>query len=267
MTQRTSPIFLCGLALVALGACVDKGGDDDTGAADSGAATGDGAVDCVDADGDGFGEGADSAGTDCDDNDAALAADCGGAGTGTAELTFSLHMDPRQEGDWLATGCIQGAEENTIGCDPEDMETLVIMLCQASDPTCVSPALIRAVTAAENEEQILVQDSYGADVRVSDLPAGDWLVMLMIDGAGSVVNGAAWTDDFGNTEADWGGVASVGDILLTAPHDEATSDYNPTPTAWAVTLVDGEAANIGEDPPRHSNSDAYGSVWLSHFHQ
>jgi hypothetical protein len=183
--------------------CVDKG-ESDTSSGETG---------CVDADGDGYGEGADCTGTDCDESDATVWEDCSAAGE--SDLVFTLHFDARQS-DWTATGCIPGAEENTIGCDdPEEQETLVIMLCATSDTTCESPVLIRAVTAEENEEGILVLYSFGADMRVSSLPAGDWLVMLMIDSAGSIGNGAAWTDDFGSIETAWGGVASTGDVLLS----------------------------------------------------
>jgi len=230
------------ILLTVLASCTDKGAGDDSAADSDTGCTGE---DC--------GEDTDSG---------------GGSATGTAELTFTLHFDARQEGEWQATGCIQGSQEDSIGCEDEDLEDLVVMLCDVADTTCESPVLIRAATADENEEGTIAQDSYGTDVHLMELPAGDFLVMLMIDSAGSRQNGHAWTDDFGNTETAWGGVASASDILLAAPNDEPASDYNPAPAGWPITLADGTVTAMGEDPPRSSaSSDNYGPVWLSHSHQ
>jgi hypothetical protein len=188
--------------------------------------------------------------------------------TGTAELTFSLHLDASWSNDeWDINGCIQGSMESSIGCDEDALDALVVMLCQTSDPQCESPAVIRGITDAENEEGTMVQDGYGTDIRVGSLPAGDWLVMLMIDGSDSILNAHGWESGFTATETAWAGVASVGDLLLAAALEEPTADQNPVPAPWAITLTDDAVTNIGEDPPRLSNTDAYGSVWLSHYHR
>jgi hypothetical protein len=227
-------------------------------------------LDCIDEDGDGYGEGEDCLGADCDDSDAEAwegAKSCP-ALTGDATLTFSLHKDAYQPAVGLSvSGCVAGTAENSIGCDGK-AETLVLMLCSLDDPTCNNPAVIRAITAAEiHPDAELIQDYWGGeDFTITDLPAGEWGLMLMIDGYQSIDEGMAWDDDFDSTEIAWGGIASDGDLLLGAAYDEPRNDYNPPATPWEITLTDGGTTDIGEDPDRGQMYDGFGSVWLSHYH-
>jgi hypothetical protein len=224
------------------------------------------ALDCTDPDGDGYGVGLDCLGTDCDETDDTVWNTCA---SGTATLTFSLHKDAYvPSGEWLVSGCILGTAQNSIGCPATD-EHLIIMLCNTSDTDCQTPELTRLVTAAEvfGEANLLQPYWGGTDLRIENLPAGNWLLMLMIDGYESIDNGAAWTDSFSTTETAWGGIASDGDLLLGAPDDGPSLSYNPDPAPWPITLIDGQTTDL--DNPLETRSqmyDDYGSVWMSHYH-
>ena len=186
-----------------------------------------------------------------------------GSASGTAELIFTLHLDASAVPGIELTGCIEGSLRESF-CDEDQVETLVFMLCETTDPTCLSPVLLRAATDAENEEGTLAQDPYGTDMRLTGLPAGDFLLMMFIDSRGSIEAGQAWTDSSVSTDGAWGGVASPGDALLAIPGEVPNRTYNPDPMAWPVTLVDGQATEVFEDPPRRDAGQTYGSIWLSH---
>jgi hypothetical protein len=186
------------------------------------------------------------------------------AGQGSAELVFALHLDATPVGGIELVGCIEGSLRDSF-CAEDQIETLVFMLCETSDPTCQAPVLLRAATDPENEDGTLAQDPYGTAMRLSDLPTGDYLFMMFIDSRGSIDAGQAWTDPSVSTDGSWGGVVSAGDAMLAGPGEVPNRTTNPDPMAWPVTLVDGEATEIFEDPPRRSSVDeTYGSIWLSH---
>jgi len=185
------------------------------------------------------------------------------AGQGSAELVFALHLDARPVGGIELIGCIEGSLRDSF-CDEDQIEPLVFMLCETSDPTCQSPVLLRAATDPENEDGTLAQDPFGTAMRLTDLPTGDYLFMMFIDSRGSIDAGQGWTDPSVSTDGAWGGVVSPGDAMLATPGEVPNSSTNPAPLAWPVTLVDGEATEIFEDPPRRSVDETYGSIWLSH---
>jgi hypothetical protein len=189
--------------------------------------------------------------------------DDGSGGTGTAELFFTLHLDAEAVPGIELTGCIEGSLRESF-CDEDQVETLVFMLCETSDPTCQAPVLLRAATDAENEEGTLAQDPFGTDMRLQELPAGDYLFMMFIDSRGSIEAGQAWTDASVSPDGAWGGVVSPGDALLATPGEVPNRSYNPEPMAWPVSLQDGQATEIFEDPPRRDAGQTYGSIWLSH---
>ena len=238
------------ILLPLLSLCVGLIGCEPTDKSDTG-----GASDTA-ADGDDIGGGDDT-------GDDGAGDDGDGTGQGSAELTFALHLDATGVGGISLIGCIEGSMRDSF-CDEDQIETLVFMLCETSDPTCQSPVLLRAATDAENEDGTLAQDPYGTAMRLSDLPTGDYLFMMFIDSRGSIDAGQAWTDPSVSPDGSWGGVVSPGDAMLAAPGEVPNRSVNPDPMAWPVTLVDGEATEIFEDPPRRSVDEIYGSVWLSH---
>lgn len=130
---------------------------------------------------------------------------------------------------------------------------LVVMLCATDDPTCTAPVLVREVASEESDGTVLGATS-GPTVTLTDLPEGDFLAMVMADSPVSRANGFGWNDDFPTTETAWGGVASEGDLLVSASADAPTDGHNPDPEPVAVRLRDGSTAEAG-------------TLVLGHYHQ
>lgn len=228
---------------------------------------------CIDNDGDGYGEGGCCLGTDCDDNDDSKWASCepvtGGCDpanpTGTATLAFTAKFGQNM---WLQIpslwrlsvpgyndGCVLGSEGEIACISADTLGQLVVMLCNLDDPTCISPVVVHPVTAEENSTGKAIQNSWGPDIVIENLPAGDYKVAVFFDSPDSVERGFAWDDNFENKETDWCGIVSESDLMMS---DAAliTSNGNPPPLVVDATLTEGETTYIGD-----SNV-----VVLQHYH-
>jgi len=171
--------------------------------------------------------------------------------TGDATLTFVATY-----GD----GARLQFEANPRGFIPafEGQGDLVVMLCRPADPTCLDPVWINrldktdpTVWTAGGTDPDPIQTGFGPTLTVSDLPAGDFLLMVVEDSQASQARGLDWKSD-AITERAWGGVASVADHLLTDV--EASLGTNPPPAPRPITLVDGQTLDLGK-------------LLLAHFHE
>src|SRR5690606_15724509 len=91
---------------------------------------------------------------------------------------------------------------------------LVVMLCATSDPTCEAPVLLREVAPDETDGDP-IQNSFGPDVTVRGLPAGEYELMIFADTGLSRSRGYAWDDGFETDETAWGGVVSELDVMMS----------------------------------------------------
>jgi hypothetical protein len=219
---------------------------------------------CVDEDGDGYGVGGCCLGPDCDDSDDSKWSTCepvtGGCDpanpTGTATLAFTAKFGQDMwlqfSSLWKASvpgyndGCVLGSG-GTIACSSvETFGQLVVMLCNPDDLTCISPVVVHAVTTEENTNSDVIQNYWGGpEVVINDLPAGDYKVAVFFDSPDSVERGFGWDDNFENNEADWCGIVSESDLMMS-DSSLNTSDGNPPPLVVDVTLTAGATSYIGD---------------------
>lgn len=145
---------------------------------------------------------------------------------------------------------------------PEDMSTdrgdLLIMLCAVDDLACAAPQ-VRVVDKDGGEEWPMdiggpapIQESFGPQIAVPDLPAGTYLLTVVYDSLDSQRRGFGWNDGFATDETAWGGLVSETDRMMSdlSPDDRT----NPPPTTIEVTLIDGETLDLGD-------------VMLGHYHE
>ncbi len=208
------------------------------------------------------GDGGDSGSTGSNDPSTTGVDDASGGGgdstgapptTGDAGLTFRplLGSDAKAQFDGAARPFI-----------PEDTSTdrgdLLILLCDLDDSSCEDPVVRRVDKDDESQWPLDVggpapiQQSFGPQISVPDLPAGTYALTLVYDSLDSQRRGYGWDDGFETNETAWGGVVSETDLMLAdvAP----TSGSNPPPVTVEVTLVDGETLDLGD-------------VVLGHYHE
>lgn len=126
---------------------------------------------------------------------------------------------------------------------------LVVMLCRQEDPTCREPAWLRQLSDAERgldqdgQRPLPLQGGFGPEITLSQLPEGDYWLMVFLDSLTSRSLGFGWEDNFPTTEQDWGAVVSEGDLMLS---DQASmSGFNPPPAPLAISLRAGEVTELG----------------------
>lgn len=173
--------------------------------------------------------------------------------TGEAGLTFTA---------LLGTASKAQFDDAARPFIPEDTSTdrgdLLVLLCPTDDAACEAP-IVRVIDKEGGEEWPMgiggpepLQERFGPDIAVDDLPAGTFDLMVVYDSLDSQRRGYGWDDDFQTNETAWGGIVSETDRMMatTTPEDET----NPPPATMEVTLVDGMTVDLGE-------------ITLSHYHE
>ena len=127
---------------------------------------------------------------------------------------------------------------------------LVVMLCEEADATCEAPVKVVEVMTDKP-----VQGSFGPDITVTDLPEGDFNVMVFLDSERSRTRGFSWEETPAKTkEKAWGGYVSEFDIMMSAPDESPSADLNPAPAPVKVTLAADAPAELG-------------TIRMAHFHE
>ena len=176
--------------------------------------------------------------------------DVDGSVTGDASLKFKLTYGKNPSvqfpSDWasiIATTYSKGDGQ------------IAIMLCKLNDPTCKSPVVSRKLTSEERAtDPNPIQFVFGPTRTVSQLPEGQFNLMVIEDAAASIARGFGFDDAFETKEKDWGGKVSEFDRMLTAEGDEPTADHIPDPSCHQVTLKANQTTDLG-------------TLELGHFHQ
>lgn len=186
-----------------------------------------------------------------------------GSGTGTdidTEGSASVKFEP-VFGSYAKLQFPSLWKQSIPGYDSDGV--FVLMLCRTDDPSCESPVVIHEVTADEFQDSNKIGNSWGPEIIVGDLPAGDWQLMVVYDSGDSRSMGFGWDDGFSTGEKDWGGLASEADLMLADPTDHPDLDHNPAAKAMTVTLIDGHTININT-----TNVGGLGMrLPLEHYHQ
>ncbi|HJL14509.1 MAG TPA: hypothetical protein RMH99_02565 [Sandaracinaceae bacterium LLY-WYZ-13_1] len=163
--------------------------------------------------------------------------------TGEASLAFVPTWDGAQAQfrglNWEST-----LDLNIFQPATEDVRDtrVVIMLCPSGDTTCESPVLIREIREDETDGDP-IQDSFGPEITATELPAGDYELMIFADTGVSRSRGFGWEDAFETDETAWGGVVSELDVMLS--EEEVEPGFTPPPATMAITLTDGETTDLG----------------------
>lgn len=127
---------------------------------------------------------------------------------------------------------------------------LVFMLCAQDDPVCEEPVVLREVAPHETDGAPM-QFTFGPQLHLQNLPAGDYLLMVFMDSNTSRALSHGWDDDFPTAERAWGAAVSETDLMLSAAPSPAV---NPAPAPVQVRLGPGETVDLGEG-------------FLGHFHE
>ncbi|MBX3274650.1 MAG: hypothetical protein KF729_30570 [Sandaracinaceae bacterium] len=176
----------------------------------------------------------------------------GGPPTGDAMLRFVPTFGPNAGNQFVGSSWREPISLNVL--QPARMELrdhrVVVMLCAPSDATCESPVVVRQAALTD----MPIQASFGPTATVTGLPAGSYRVMIFVDSALSRTLGFGWDDGFETRERAWGGVVSELDVMLSAQDVSPSMGQNPPPAPMDVTLVDGEALDLG-------------TLRLQHFHE
>jgi hypothetical protein len=139
----------------------------------------------------------------------------------------------------------------------------LLMLCPSDDPTCLRPVVIHEVTADEIKNSNPIQNTWGPQIEIENLPEGTWNAQVIYDSGRSRAMGYAWDDDFPTKEKAWGGIVSESDMMLAASDDHPAVGYNPPPSAMEITLVEGEMLDINT-----TNVGGMGMrLPLEHYHE
>ncbi len=198
-------------------------------------------------------DGATSSGSGGDDATTAGDSTGGPATVGRAGLTFKalLGPDPKSQFDGAAKPFI-----------PEDTSTdrgdLLLLLCAAENTDCTDPIVRRVDKDDQNEWPLDIggpaplQENFGPQITVADLPAGTYRLMVVYDSLDSQRRDHGWDDDFETDEVAWGGLVSETDLMLSS--DAPSARENPAPQTLEVTLSDDETLDLGE-------------LTLSHYHE
>jgi hypothetical protein len=135
---------------------------------------------------------------------------------------------------------------------PDGDATILVMLCGAQDATCTAPLVTKDIGPTGRSP---VQKSFGPDITVEELPAGDYKLMIVADHPRSRELGFGWEETPEKTDEEaWGGRVSEWDYMLSVKGQGATLGTNPAPEAIDVTLKDGETLDLG-------------TLVLAHFHE
>lgn len=129
---------------------------------------------------------------------------------------------------------------------------VVVMLCATSDATCEDPI---TVVETYEEGRDPVQGSFGPDVVVDGLPAGEYNVMIFLDAPNSRERGLDWeSTPARTTETAWGGHVSEFDVMMSDPEVSPGMHMNPPPKPVTVTLEEGKTVDLG-------------TLRMAHFHE
>lgn len=195
-------------------------------------------------------------GVAADDLDATDAASPAAPASLTIDPTFGPGFGAQLDAEAVSNAALER---------PGALGDLLVLLCAVNDPTCVQPHVFLAV---RDELEQWTRDPFGPvpltatdgpRVRLDGLPPGRWLMMVVYDSAASQANGLPWNRTWPDGSArqglcrsgagkidavPWGGVASAGDMLLSA--SAAAAGFNPPPAPRQVVLRAGETRAVGE---------------------
>jgi len=137
-----------------------------------------------------------------------------------------------------------------LGVQNQGDAPVVLMLCDVNDTRCESP-----VKVVEVKPDKIVQNSFGPDITMSDLPEGEFLAMIFLDSELSRERGLGWSQTPSQTgETAWGGHVSEFDVMMSDPDEDPAAGSNPEPTPVKVTLSADTPVDLG-------------TIRLAHFHE
>ncbi len=115
---------------------------------------------------------------------------------------------------------------------------LVLMLCHTDDPKCRNPQWTHEVSETETNGDP-IQGSFGPDITVTQVPTGEYLLMIFADSERSRELGFGW-QDMHPSNGDWGGIISETDLLWSADDDQPSEYHNPEPMARLVNVQENQ---------------------------
>ncbi len=203
----------------------------------------------------------------CDDGTACPGADkssCASTPAGTTKVSFSLKY-----GDYLNYFTSQAWRTlipDVPGTSGTGTGEIVIMLCNENDPTCKTPAHVRAVKEDEYTKKQAITAGFGPSITLSDLPAGKWNLMIFEDTPASVQDGRDWhstTLYCHKDQDDWGCLVSDADRMLISAEDY--SAYKSANKDDAATYPKPSSQPIEIKACDNDCSTDLGSLILGHY--